>query len=225
MNGGHDLGGRHGLGTIAPEAEDREPVFHAEWERRVFALTLATGMLWKWNIDESRFARERQHPATYLQNSYYENWLEGLEKLLVEKDLLAADELLSQKVSGAGAAPELRIPDAEAALKILRSGGPSAIESEASPLFNIGDRVTARKQYSSGHSRAPSYVQGSIGTVIRHHGCHFYPDEASQGRTVGEHLYTVLFTNQSLWGKTEENAEVCIDLWQPYLSTAPEESC
>jgi len=224
MNGGHDLGGRQGLGPIAPEAEDREPVFHSEWERRVFALTLATGMLGKWNIDESRSARERQDPAVYLQNSYYENWLEGLEKLLVEKDLLAADELLYKKVSVAGAAPELRIPDAEAVLKILRSGGSSTIESEAAPLFNIGDRVKVRKQYSSGHSRAPSYAQGAVGTVIRRNGCHLYPDEVSQGRAIGEHLYTVLFANQSLWGKTEENAEVCIDLWQPYLSIVAKES-
>ena len=85
MNGAHDLGGQHGLGAINPESEAEEPVFHAEWERRVFALTLATGMLGKWNIDESRFARERQHPVTYLSNSYYANWLAGLEKLLQEK--------------------------------------------------------------------------------------------------------------------------------------------
>ena len=34
MNGGHDLGGMHGLGPIAPERD--EPVFHADWERRAF---------------------------------------------------------------------------------------------------------------------------------------------------------------------------------------------
>ena len=28
MNGGHDLGGIHGLGPIDPEPEQREPVFH-----------------------------------------------------------------------------------------------------------------------------------------------------------------------------------------------------
>ncbi len=40
MNGGHDLGGIHGLGPIDPEPEQVEPVFHGEWEKRVFALTL-----------------------------------------------------------------------------------------------------------------------------------------------------------------------------------------
>ena len=44
-----------------------EPLFHAEWERRAFALTLATGMLGQWNIDESRHARENQAPQRYLE--------------------------------------------------------------------------------------------------------------------------------------------------------------
>ena len=43
MNGGHDLGGMHGFGPINPEPEAEEPVFHAEWERRVFGLILRRG--------------------------------------------------------------------------------------------------------------------------------------------------------------------------------------
>ena len=56
MIGGHDLGGKHGFGDINPEPESEEPLFHSEWERRVFALVIATGMLGQWNIDESRHA-------------------------------------------------------------------------------------------------------------------------------------------------------------------------
>ena len=58
MIGAHDLGGKQGFGRVLPvrkpdtSASDRhEPLFHAEWERRAFALTLATGMLGQWNID------------------------------------------------------------------------------------------------------------------------------------------------------------------------------
>src|SRR5918994_5282921 len=98
MNGGHDLGGMHGLGPIEPEAD--EPVFHHAWEKRVFALTLATGALGRWSIDMGRHARERQHPADYLRHSYYENWLAGLEKLLVERGLVSAEELASGRASG-----------------------------------------------------------------------------------------------------------------------------
>jgi len=66
MNGAHDLGGMHGLGPIDPEPEASEPTFHADWERRVLAITLASSALGRWNIDISRHSRERQHPADYL---------------------------------------------------------------------------------------------------------------------------------------------------------------
>jgi hypothetical protein len=66
MNSAHDLGGMHGFGPIEPEPENEEPVFHSDWGKRVFGLTLAAGFLGKWNIDMSRYARERQHPVDYL---------------------------------------------------------------------------------------------------------------------------------------------------------------
>ena len=77
MNSGHDLGGMHGLGPINPEPEEKEPVFHADWERKAFSLTLAAALLGRWNIDMGRHSRERQHPARYLLNTYYENWFAG----------------------------------------------------------------------------------------------------------------------------------------------------
>ena len=39
MNGGQDLGGVMGFDPVIDERN--EPVFHAHWEPRVFALTLA----------------------------------------------------------------------------------------------------------------------------------------------------------------------------------------
>ena len=39
MNGAHDMGGVHGFGQVEPEPN--EPAFHADWEKRAFALTLA----------------------------------------------------------------------------------------------------------------------------------------------------------------------------------------
>ena len=102
MNGAHDLGGMHGLGPINAEPEAEEPVFHTAWEKRVFGLTLAAGFLGKWNIDISRHARERQHPIDYLRHTYYENWLVGLEKLLVEAGLVTAEELATGKAAGIG---------------------------------------------------------------------------------------------------------------------------
>ncbi len=62
MNGAHDPGGMHGFGPINPEPESEESVFHADWEKRVLGLALAAGFPGEWNIDMSRYARERQHP-------------------------------------------------------------------------------------------------------------------------------------------------------------------
>ena len=79
MNGIHDLGGMHGLGQV--ERERNEPVFHTDWERRVFAMTLASACAVKWNVDMGRYAREQMPPAEYLATSYYEHWMFGLERL------------------------------------------------------------------------------------------------------------------------------------------------
>ncbi len=206
MNGAHDLGGKHGLGPVDPESEAEEPVFHAEWERRVMALTLATGMLGSWNIDESRYARERQHPASYLNNSYYENWLVGLQQLLDEKQLL--DE---------GIADTLRVPDAAAARKILASGGPTLLPDEQAPGFSIGDPVRVKKIQHRGHTRAPGYVQGATGEVVAHYGSHVFADDNAQGNRHGEHLYCVAFSGSDLFGASCETDEIRVDLWEPYL--------
>ena len=57
MNGVHDMGGMDGLGPIVAERD--EPVFHARWEARVLALTLAIARWGRWTLDASRFQRER----------------------------------------------------------------------------------------------------------------------------------------------------------------------
>ncbi len=211
MIGGHDLGGKHGLGPIDPEPESEEPLFHADWERRVFALTLATGMLGQWNIDESRHARERQHPVDYLKQSYYENWLVGLEKLLDEKHLLEGAE--EQQES-------LRIPDAAGAEKILASGGPTQMSNTAPARFGIGDKVTVQKRQGSGHTRVPAYVQGASGEIVDHYGTHVFPDANAEGEHRGEHLYSVRFDGELLWGNESQGQAVFIDLWEPYLEPA-----
>ena len=85
MNGAHDLGGMHGFGAINPDPD--EPLFHAEWELRCFALTLAAGFTGEWNIDASRFAREQMAPAEYLSTGYYVHLLHGLEYLLLDRTM------------------------------------------------------------------------------------------------------------------------------------------
>ncbi len=104
MDGVHDMGGMHGFGAIA--REDDEPVFHADWERRVFALDLlAETFIEGANIDAFRHAIERLEPATYLTASYYEKWALALESLLVEGGVVTRAEIAQRiaalKESGA----------------------------------------------------------------------------------------------------------------------------
>src|SRR5258706_12310100 len=95
MDGAHDMGGVMWSGPVAPEPD--EPVFHAEWERRAFAITLAMGMPGGWNIDMSRFAREDRPPEDYLSKSYSQIWLAGLERFMLERDLIAPDGIQPQQ--------------------------------------------------------------------------------------------------------------------------------
>jgi nitrile hydratase len=179
---------------------------------------MATGMLGQWNLDESRYARERQHPTDYLKHSYYENWLAGVSKLLVEKGLLTVEELNQLTPhSDSHAQLELQIPTPADAMKILTSGGPTSMESGSEPAFSVGESARVKKIHSTGHTRAPAYVQGTTGTIARLHGCHVFPDSHSQGKAGGEHLYSVRFSADTLWGTDQENSEVLIDLWEPYL--------
>ena len=64
MNGPHDMGGMHCFGPVNPETE--EPVFHADWEKRALAMTVAMGWTGMWNLDRLRFARESLSPVQYL---------------------------------------------------------------------------------------------------------------------------------------------------------------
>jgi nitrile hydratase beta subunit len=222
MNGAHDLGGMHGLGPIKPEPEAEEPVFHEEWEKRVFGLTLAAGFLGQWNIDMSRHSRDRQHPLDYLRHTYYENWLAGLKKLLVEAQLVNPQELHSGHAAGpADQSVRQRVLKAEAVADAIAKGGPVAMTISAAPRFKPGERVRAVNRHPAGHTRQPRYVRGRIGVIHEHHGAHVFPDRNAEGSKEGRHLYSVRFTAEALWGQTAggRNA-VYVDLWEDYLEAA-----
>jgi len=222
MNGAHDLGGMHGFGPINPEPEAAEPVFHADWEKRLFGLNLAAGFLGQWNIDKSRYARERQHPIDYLRHTYYENWLAGLEKLLVEAELVSSEELQAGKAAGpADESIRQRVLKAEAVAGAIAKGGPVEMTIDTAPRFKSGDHVRAVNRHPIGHTREPRYVRGRVGTIHEHHGAHVFPDRSAEGSKEGRHLYSVRFTAEALWGKSASarNA-VYVDLWEDYLEPA-----
>ena len=219
MNGAHDLGGMHGFGPIDPDPN--EPLFHAEWERRCFALTLAAGFTGEWNIDASRFAREQMPPAEYLSTGYYEHWLFGLEHLLVQRGMATPDEMTAGTVA-VEPKPLARTLKAADVSKVLAKGGPSERETNAPPRFTVGDRVRTRNINPATHTRLPRYARGKVGTVHLQHGTHVFPDRnALFAGEAPQHLYNVRFEGEELWGPdAEPSACTFIDLWEEYLDAA-----
>ena len=151
------MGGGHGHGPVIAELD--EPVFHAEWERRVFSLSLAAGANRRWNIDQSRFARENTPPSDYLARSYYEIWLYGLEKLVIETGLVTATEIVDAR-SGTEfdqiAEPPLTASEVGSS---MRRGGRARVDIDLAPLFTVGDPVRARSAAPPTHTRVPRYVR------------------------------------------------------------------
>ena len=219
MNGAQDLGGMHGFGRVEPEPN--EPVFHAEWERRAFALTLAMAMPGGWNIDMSRFARENRPPAEYLAMSYYQVWFAALETMLKERGLVADDEIDAGR-SLHPPKPVARTLSPADVAQVLYRGAPTERETRSAAKFKAGDRVRTKTINPVTHTRLPRYVRGHAGTIERAIGCHVFPD--SNARGAGENpqwLYTVRFDGRELWGgDADPTLTVSVDAWEPYLEPA-----
>lgn len=219
MNGVHDLGGQMGFGTIAPEAD--EPYFHAAWERRALALTLAAGGMGHWTLDESRHARESLAPADYLSSSYYEIWVKGLEKLLIRHGFVTPDELATGTPLSASTTPKRTLKAADVPA-VLARGGPTTRQRAGAPRFKAGDRVRTIVMHPTTHTRLPRYARGKVGTVETLHGAHVFPDTNAHGQ--GENpdwLYTVAFDARELWGRdADPTSTVSIDAWEAYLEPA-----
>jgi len=219
MNGAHDMGGVHGFGAVLPEPD--EPVFHADWERRVLALTLAMGATGQWTLDAARFARENRPPADYLSRSYYQIWLAGLQQLLVERGLVAPDELEAGRSLRSAKAVKRTLAARDTA-GLLKRGGPTDREAPRPARFQVGDQVRAKNMHPVTHTRLPRYVRGHTGTITRAHGCHVFPDSNAHGH--GEDpqwLYTVSFQGRELWGAAADPAMVAsVDAFEPYLEPA-----
>ena len=208
MNGVHDMGGMHGLGPIAPDPN--ESLFHAEWESRVLAMTLAMGAWGRWNIDASRHARESIQGNRYLAMTYYERWFEGLSKLIDASGLTQDD------------APSAPVLTADRVAVITKHRSPYTRPETAPARFAVGDAVRAKTISPIGHTRLPRYARGRAGVVAADHGFHVFPD--SNAHRKGEdprRLYSVCFTARELWGNdAAERDTVYIDLWEPYLEAA-----
>jgi nitrile hydratase subunit beta len=209
-----DLGGRPGYGAVTPEPEG--VLFHARWEPRAFALTVAMGATGAWNLDMGRAARETL--PNYGQLSYYQIWIAGLQKLLEQRGLLKPDEIVAgRSLYPAGPLPRVLLAADVAA--VLAQGAPTERPATTSARFGVGQPVRAQAGQVVHHTRLPGYAQGKRGVIERVHGMHVFADARAQG--LGEQpqwLYTVVFEGAELWGEAAPaELKVSVDAWEPYL--------
>lgn len=216
-----DLGGQRGLGRVQPEPEGE--LFHAPWEPRVLALTLAAGATRVWNLDMSRSARETL--PDYAALSYYEIWWAALVRLLLRHGLLTPEEAETGAVQTPPRPTPHKLMASDVAAALAR-GAPTQRPSVRSARFEVGDAVRLYAGEVPHHTRLPRYMRGKVGTVERVHGAHVFADSNALGR--GEDprwLYTVAVRGAELWPDREDAGEarqlvVSVDAWEPYLEPA-----
>jgi nitrile hydratase len=212
-----DLGGRPNAEPVRPEPENE--LFHADWEPRALAVTLAMGATGSWNIDMSRAARETL--PDYAQSSYYRIWIGALEKLLAERGLVSADELAAGQAVHPPKAVA-RVLQAAAVPAALARGSPTERPATAPARFQVGDVVRTRAQHVDHHTRLPGYAHGKRGVIEGVQGVHVFADSHAQG--LGEQpqwLYRVAFSGAELWGhEAAPGSSVALDAWESYLEPA-----
>jgi len=220
MNGVHDMGGIQNMGPVFYEKD--EPVFHAPWEARAYALVRAVRAWRKWNADANRDGIERIPPAEYLRMSYYERWVAALVEQIVEHGLATRAEVESGRaLQGSGTLKPVLMEDTVPAF-VSQWTTLAARDLPVAPRFKNGQAVRARNIHPAGHTRLPRYARGKAGTIVRDHGVHVFPD--TNARFQGEkpqHVYSVRFAARELWGdQASPHDSVHIDLWDDYLDHA-----
>lgn len=215
MNGPHDLGGQMGFGKVW--SDEGELIFHADWEKRALGITMCCDYLGAWTIDEGRYALECIPPVEYLSGSYFQNWIRGLEALLLKHDLVTRKELRSGNASPADT--QTRNPLRPDQVAGLLASAPSTRPHAAPPRFSAGDKVSTRNIHPTSHTRLPRYARGKPAVIETVQGFYAFPDDNAHGK--GENpqwLYTIVFRGEDLWGSAvDRHLSISIDAWESYL--------
>jgi nitrile hydratase len=209
-----------GMGPIRYEKD--EPVFHAPWEGRVWAMNRALRAWRLWTIDGDRHAIERLPQDAYLRMSYYERWFVAT---VVGQPLthgMITEEELRTGRAAPGSARATPAMDSARAAHILTRGIGSADEPAVKPKFSVGRQVRTLNMNPLGHTRLPRYARAKRGVIVRDHGVYNFPDTTAHG--LGEkrqHLYSVRFAARELWGEAASARDsMHLDLFEDYLERA-----
>jgi nitrile hydratase len=223
MNGIHDVAGSDGYGAVVPDQD--EPKFRNDWERTAFGFFsqgFAAGMF---NIDEFRYGIEVMDPVDYLTHPYYAHWMHSFEHYMLQRGIDASE--LDERTEFYRKNPDAPLPEQRndslvGLVETIAAHGGSARREEQSPArFEVGDVVYVDPSSPFTHTRRARYVRGKVGTIVLHHGAFIYPDAAANGGgEAPEHVYTVRFTAEHLFGAQygDPRSTVQVDLWEPYLT-------
>jgi nitrile hydratase beta subunit len=218
MNGIHDMGGMQDMGPI--EYAKTEPVFHAAWEARVYAMSSAVGQTGKLRLG-LRPAIESIPPAEYLRMSYYEKWFTALTKRLVASELVTPAEIETGRPESGSGKLALAVSPADAVARLFRI--PAArLNVEVAARFEPGQKVRTRNINPVTHTRLPRYARDKVGTVEHDHGVFVFADTSVYSKgDKPQHLYSVRFSARELWGEqAAPHDAVHLDLYDDYLERA-----
>jgi nitrile hydratase subunit beta len=217
MNGIHDMGGMQDMGPI--KYEQNEPVFHAAWEGRVYAMSAAVTATRKLRLG-LRPPIENLPAAEYLRMSYYELWLTSVTERLIASDLVTRAEIESGRAAPGSAKAALAVSPAGAVASIFRV--PARRTEAIAPRFREGQPVRARNINPVTHTRLPRYARGKAGTIHRDHGVFAFMDTTAYGLDdKPQHLYSVRFSARELWGEQAAPQDsVYVDLYDDHLEPA-----
>jgi nitrile hydratase subunit beta len=217
MNGIHDMGGMQDMGQI--KYEKNEPVFHALWEGKIYAMSAAVTATRKLRLG-LRPPIENLPPVQYLRMSYYELWLASLTERLIASELVTRSEIESGRAALGSTKAALAVSPSDAVAAIFRV--PERRKESVPPRFHTGQLVRARNINPVTHTRLPRYARGKAGEINRDHGVFAFMDTNAYGLgDKPQHLYSVRFSARELWGEQAAPQDaVYLDLYDDYLEPA-----
>lgn len=208
----HDLGGVQGFGPIPHPSEDDSALFSEEWKARTWAIAMMsmsklsadkTG----WTLDWYRHVLERLPPDLYLRLDYFEKWILAMMVTSVDEGIAEIKEFVDAKT--------------DASKFDYKGGEPLEVVTAEPARFKPGDRVLARRDIDSMHTRLTRYVKGRSGIVDSIIGPQPLPDKAAEGIIRKEQTYVVRFQMADLWPESSDSKDaLLIDMWDSYLETA-----
>jgi nitrile hydratase subunit beta len=218
MNGIHDMGGMQDMGPI--DYAKTEPVFHADWEGRVYAISTAVQATGKLRLG-LRPPIESMSAIDYLSSSYYEKWLVATTERIIASGLITRAEVASGRAETGSPKLDLALSPSAAAAALFRVP-PTRRDVPGEPRFHVGQQVRARNINPITHTRLPRYARGKAGTVALDHGAFVFADTSAY--SLGDkpqHLYSVRFSARELWGdQAAPQDAVYLDLYDDYLEPA-----